>query len=56
MMWWEKFKTIYVTSRKVFTSAPCLDQVEPVLWKLKTKHSEMDKQKNATYTSALSAY
>ena len=43
-MWWEIFKTTCVMSRDVFMSVPSLEPVEPVLWKIITKHSEKDKK------------
>ncbi len=46
-MWWGKnYKTTFVMSRDAFMSVPSLEPVEPLLCKLITKHSEMDKNKN----------
>ncbi len=42
-MWWENYKTTFVMSRDAFMSVPSLEPVEPLLCKLITKHSEMDK-------------
>ena len=43
-MRWENFKTTHVMSRDIFMSVPSLEPVEPVLWKIISKHSEMDKK------------
>ncbi len=39
-----KFKSTYVMSRDVFMFVPSLELVEPVLWEIITKHSEMEKK------------
>ncbi len=39
----ENFETTYVISN-VFMSVPSLEPVEPILWKIITKHSEMNKK------------
>ncbi len=56
MMWWEYFKTACVMSRNVFMSVPSLEPIKLVLWKIITKHSEMDKKNKILLFKAVALY
>ncbi len=53
MLFWQNLKT-HMMSSNVFMSVPSLETVEPVLWKIITKCSEMGQPKpNSTLLSLL---